>query len=90
MGPSHKIHLDFIATTKCNEWATPLGNLSIDHETIQELTSIDNGSLFKQIERKLEENEHSLEMHIPFIRAVFKNDVKLVPLMVGHIPSKSY
>ena len=35
LGPSHKVYLDFIATTHCDEWETPLGNLVIDKETIQ-------------------------------------------------------
>ena len=30
LGPSHKVFLDFIATTVCTEWATPLGNIDID------------------------------------------------------------
>jgi len=37
MGPSHKVFLDFIATTSCSEWETPLGNLKVDHDTINEL-----------------------------------------------------
>jgi AmmeMemoRadiSam system protein B len=43
---------------------------------------------------KHEENEHSLEMHLPFIKKVFKDegkpDVKLVPLMVGELPKEKY
>jgi AmmeMemoRadiSam system protein B len=27
LGPSHKVYLDFIATSQCTEWATPLGNI---------------------------------------------------------------
>ena len=30
MGPSHKVYLDFVATTACSEWETPLGNLTVD------------------------------------------------------------
>lgn len=37
LGPSHKIGFDFIATTFCSEWATPLGNMEIDQVTIKEL-----------------------------------------------------
>lgn len=43
---------------------------------------------------KFEENEHSLELHLPYIQKCFKdagkNDVKLVPLMVGKIPENKY
>ena len=70
LGPSHKIHLDFIATTNCNEWATPLGNLPIDHVTIEELLQHDD-QLFQKIDVKYEQNEHSLEMHCPYIKKAF-------------------
>jgi len=37
IGPSHKVYLDFIATTLCSEYETPLGNLPIDMEVVKEL-----------------------------------------------------
>jgi MEMO1 family protein len=88
LGPSHKVHLDFIGTTTCSEWATPLGNLRIDSQTIAGL--VDSEDVKKagitQIGLKYEEAEHSLEMHIPYIQKIFKDANKefvLVPLMVG-------
>ena len=49
---------------------------------------------FGKIALKHEENEHSLELHLPFIKKVFsdegKPDIKLVPLMVGEIPKDKY
>ena len=30
LGPSHKVYLDWIGTTACTEWATPLGNITVD------------------------------------------------------------
>lgn len=52
------------------------------------------GVSFNAIQLKYEENEHSLEMHLPFIKKVFDDagnpDVKLVPLMVGEIPKEKY
>jgi MEMO1 family protein len=30
MGPSHKVYLDFVAQTACDEWETPLGNIKVD------------------------------------------------------------
>ena len=36
--------------------------------------------------QKVDENEHSLEMHIPYIKKMFENhEFKLVPIMVGSI-----
>ena len=37
IGPSHKVYLDWIGTTACDEWATPLGNIRVDEETVQRL-----------------------------------------------------
>lgn len=36
---------------------------------------------------EIDEKEHSLEMHLPYIRKVFKGrkDIKLVPIMVGSL-----
>ena len=67
LGPSHKFYLDFIGLTACNRWETPLGDLEIDVETVNGLES----EIFRKIPVKLEENEHSLELHLPFIRKVF-------------------
>ncbi|TNV76614.1 hypothetical protein FGO68_gene2581 [Halteria grandinella] len=91
LGPSHKVFLEFIATTHCTEWATPLGNWKIDVEVVQKLCSLD-GEMFQQIDKKYEENEHSLEMHLPYLRHVFASnpDVKLIPLMVGHLPDETF
>ena len=97
LGPSHKVYLDFVATTTCDEWATPLGNLKIDKETVEKLCENSDekvGVNFSKVALKYEENEHSLEMHLPFIKKVFsdegKPDVKLVPLMVGEIEKSKY
>ena len=97
LGPSHKIPLDFIVTTECDEWETPLGNLIVDKQTIAQLMEFPKNNplhypdaVFQQIDKKHEENEHSLEMHLPYIRKVFESrkdnaetDIKIVPLMVG-------
>ena len=89
LGPSHKVYLDFVATTACDEWATPLGNLGIDSEAVERLVQSEGG-LFQRIAKKHEENEHSLEMHAPFIRKVFagREDLLLLPLMVGQLSAE--
>jgi MEMO1 family protein len=68
LGPSHKVHLDFLATTACTEWATPLGNIQVDTAAIDNLIA-ESGqtNMVDKIQKRYEENEHSLEMHIPFI-----------------------
>ena len=87
MGPSHKVYLDFCGTTACDEWACPLGNVKIDKQTVADLCKADK-DFIQQIDQEYEENEHSLEMHIPFIKKVFNDaqqDFTLVPIMVGQL-----
>lgn len=74
----------------CSEWQTPLGNIPIDQAIVKTLAESSKAK-FTQIPTKHEENEHSLEMHLPFIRKVFgQKDIKLVPLMVGEVPSDKF
>jgi len=41
--------------------------------------------------KKVDEAEHSLEMHIPYIKKVFEEqkDVVLLPIMVGNLKPKT-
>lgn len=44
----------------------------------------------KQVDftKKDEEKEHSLEMHMPFIRKVFGENISVVPIIVGQMRGK--
>lgn len=80
-GPSHHFYLSGCALPFSLAYETPLGNLLIDQEIIAELES---SGKFKKLKKSQEEQEHSLEMHLPYIRKIFEGkDVKLVPIMVG-------
>lgn len=101
LGPSHKVYLDFVATTNCTHWQTPIGDLTVDHDIVDKLVGASNlekgGKIqFERIDKKFEENEHSLEMHTPYVRKMFASrlntdkDIKIVPLMVGQLPADDY
>lgn len=64
IGPSHHVYLTKCALTQCSEYETPLGNLIIDKETTKEL--FDTGK-FAWMSQQTDEDEHSLEMHLPYI-----------------------
>jgi len=67
LGPSHKVYLpNQCALSQCDEYATPLGNIEIDTDQIDKL--LDDGKKgFTFMTKAVDENEHSLEMHLPFI-----------------------
>jgi len=89
LGPSHHHYLSKAALTRCTHYATPLGNLVIDRETTAELQKTGK---FEWMSQSVDEDEHSLEMHLPYIYKVlsrtFGNDASafplLTPIMIGN------
>lgn len=88
LGPSHHVHLDSCALTNSTFYNTPLYNLTIDLEVTSELSG--KGG-FERMDAQMDEDEHSLEMHLPYIAKIMENhqnDFKLVPILVGSISFK--
>jgi AmmeMemoRadiSam system protein B len=83
LGPCHHKYIKGCGLPTCNLYQTPLGNIQVDTETVQKLSQIKN---FQMVSKKDEEDEHSLEMHLPFIKKLFgENEFKLVPIMIGSL-----
>lgn len=78
LGPSHYVGFDGAVLPTENSFATPLGDLQIDTDVVQELSDF---PLFRQ-SSEVHRKEHSLEMQLPFIRETF-GEVKIVPIIVG-------
>lgn len=86
LGPSHHVYLDGCALTQCSDYETPLGNLPVDAAINAQLRQTGR---FTLMDSQTDEDEHSIEMHLPFIRHVFKHSVTVVPILVGSIsPTK--
>ncbi|KAF9499706.1 UPF0103-domain-containing protein [Pleurotus eryngii] len=86
LGPSHHFYLEGCALSRCKEYETPIGNLPLDIDTINELRATNE---FEDLSLKADEAEHSLEMHLPYVRKIFEGqDISIVPIVVGAI-SKS-
>jgi len=83
LGPSHHFYLEGCALSTCREYETPIGNLLLDLETIEELQSTGK---FEPLTIKDDEAEHSIEMHLPYVRKIFAGqDITVVPIIVGAI-----
>ncbi|KAI7905590.1 MEMO1 family [Cokeromyces recurvatus] len=83
LGPSHHAYIDGCCLSKCDVYETPLGDIQLDKEVLNELY---NTKKFYWMRQNVDEEEHSIEMHLPFIYEIFKNkidDIKLVPILVG-------
>lgn len=78
LGPAHHVYVKGIALASNTHFATPIGNVSVDTQTLNELENYS----YVQFLDDAHKREHSLEVHIPFLQKVL-NEFMLVPLLVG-------
>lgn len=84
-GPSHHVSLSGCALSQADIYSTPLYNLNIDKNVVNELKEM---GMFELISPEADEDEHSIEMHLPYIAKVMaskKNDFTIVPVIVGSL-----
>lgn len=88
LGPSHTLYLTGCAVSSHSFYATPLGNLKLDETTIKELQLTGKFDAWRPSK---EEDEHSLEMHLPYIYKMLSQNFKtsaeyptLIPILVGN------
>ena len=84
LGPSHRVAFNGMALSSADQYETPLGTIPLDTETIRALEDVD----FVAINNQAHQDEHSLEVHLPFLQSTL-NEFSLVPIVVGDIdPAK--
>lgn len=79
LGPAHRVAFTGIAASSAQYFATPLGMMRVDQDAMDSI-------LTKPRVRILDEahqDEHSLEVQLPFLQTVLDDHVGLVPLLVG-------
>ncbi|TMW48852.1 hypothetical protein DOY81_006046 [Sarcophaga bullata] len=85
LGPSHHVRLRGCALSIAKKYKTPLYDLKIDTDVNTELERTGH---FSWMDMKTDENEHSIEMHLPYIAKVmeeFKDHFTIVPILVGSL-----
>ncbi|ORX37967.1 MEMO1 family [Kockovaella imperatae] len=82
LGPSHHAYFEGIALSPFASYDTPLGQIPLDTQALEDLEAT---KLFHPIRPGTDEDEHSLEMHLPYIRHIFgdREDLRLIPMIVG-------
>jgi len=78
LSPFHNYVSYPLICTSHQAYATPLGNLDVDVNALEELQS----HLDVPITRIPNDKEHSLEIELPFLQRVFQNEFKLLPIMI--------
>ena len=80
LGPSHHEWLDGASVnTEAEYYATPLGNVKVDHETVVALTTTDSVFHYKP---EVHDREHCLEVQLPFLQRRFAMHNQEVPPIV--------
>ena len=78
LSPYHNYAPYPLITTKHQAYFTPLGNIEVDQAALAELQT----HLDIPITPIANDREHSLEIELPFLQRVLKNEFKLLPVMV--------
>ena len=80
LGPSHHFGFDGAAIPDAaTAYRTPLGDVSIDREAVLALR---DSAGFRADDRMFEP-EHALEAELPFLQRVFRENVPIVPVLLG-------
>ncbi len=78
LGPSHRVPFYGLAASGDDEFATPLGTVSIDTQAVHAALKLPQVHLLDEAHRY----EHSLEVHLPFLQMTL-HEFSLVPFAVG-------
>jgi AmmeMemoRadiSam system protein B len=78
LGPAHRVHLKGMALPSVDAFTTPLGDVPIDAEGVRQAQEAPG----VQVSDEAHADEHSLEVHLPFLQSVLDN-FQLVPIVVG-------
>ncbi len=80
--PFHAMTYEALLTTSYSAYETPLGTIPIDQDALERIDAHLNKHSMTSIYRIQREQEHSLEIELPFLQTVLKDPFELVPIMV--------
>lgn len=80
--PFHAMTYESLLTTSYSAYETPLGTIPIDMKAIERIDTHLKKSGMAPIHRIQYEQEHSLEIELPFLQTVLSASFELVPVMV--------
>lgn len=78
-GPCHRVPFHGVAATLDSAFDTPLGSVPLDTDFVARLIETTD---FTEENRLAHRDEHSLEVHLPFLQVVL-TEWKLVPLLIS-------
>jgi AmmeMemoRadiSam system protein B len=88
LGPCHHTYIEgcAIPDASLTHYETPFGPLPLDMDVLKDL-KINPEVTFRSFRLSNDEEEHSIELQLPFLKYTFKDnpEVKIVPIYVGSL-----
>ncbi|OAO16381.1 hypothetical protein AV274_1912 [Blastocystis sp. ATCC 50177/Nand II] len=85
LGPCHRYYTTKCMLTQATQLQTPAGVFEVDTEA---QANLNKDGIYGMCRMRDEENEHSLEIELPFVYELFGDKVKVVMMMVGCVNTK--
>jgi MEMO1 family protein len=82
LSPYHNFHHAPLLSSAHDGYATPLGAVLIDRASLDALDAALQSDLGLKLDRIANDQEHSLEIELPFLQRVLDCEWKLLPIMV--------
>lgn len=82
LSPSHQPYRQVLLTTAHDSYATPLGLVPVDREALKQLDTLLREDARLELASVRKDQEHSLEIELPFLQTTLPKGFGLVPLMM--------
>lgn len=82
VSPMHHPYFEPLLTTSHAAYATPLGEIPVDHQALDQVDAGLREELEIGLARVTHDPEHSLEIELPFLQRALELPFQLVPVMV--------
>jgi AmmeMemoRadiSam system protein B len=80
IGTNHTGLGSLVSVYPKGRWATPLGELEVDEELAR---TIVNNSSYAELDVYAHEEEHSVEVQLPFIQYIYGDSVRITPIVLA-------
>jgi len=84
---SHSSYFNGIAVDNSDVWRTPLGDVGVDKEFIENISKEENININGE---PFLTSDQTIETQLPFLQVVLKPDFKIVPILFGNTKDDSY
>jgi len=81
IAPVHKIAFEGIILPEYDAFKTPFGELEVDKDACKILNKYNSEYIY--FDKKYHLQESSIECQLPYIHFIFKNKIKILPVIVG-------